>query len=393
MHVTTLCRAFLSVPALAGLACLLGSFRSSAVCAESPPLEVLSRQVVCNYPDTDPYDPANRFGFNHAPSVVLLPNGDLLCAWFSGPFEAAVNQVILASRSTDQGQSWNKAEILANFPHKSNFDPAFIADGERTWFFFSAGRWNRYPFVHDERAGGIGPASYHTYHRQSTDNGRTWSEPAPFRGTFFCRSNGIKLSSGELLLPVYTLTKQGEEDEAMVCRSVDGGKSWALGRGVKCPGGNDEPTIAEVSGGNVLMVLRTRDGFLWRTYSQDKGESWPAPQKDQLDAAAASANLFRLADGRILLTHGPCKPPQRTLLTMRVSADDGRSWSTPLTIAEVKGEATDRGQGDRQVTYPSVTQLRDGTVLVVWADLGLSDTRQYGNIQSARIRVAPVAYR
>src|SRR5207249_12041161 len=31
--------------------------------------EVLSRAVVFNYPETDPYDPGNRYGFNHAPSV------------------------------------------------------------------------------------------------------------------------------------------------------------------------------------------------------------------------------------------------------------------------------------------------------------------------------------
>src|SRR5207237_3451305 len=58
--------------------------------------ELLSRAVVFNYPETDPYDPGNRYGFNHAPSVTRLANGDLLCAWFSGPYEAAVNQVILA---------------------------------------------------------------------------------------------------------------------------------------------------------------------------------------------------------------------------------------------------------------------------------------------------------
>jgi hypothetical protein len=190
--------------------------------------ELLTRSVVFNYPHTDPYDALNRFGFNHAPSVTLLANGDLLCAWFSGPHEAAVNQVILAARSRDQGRTWEKAYVLQDLPRKSDFDPAFIADGGHTWFFFTAGRWNRYPFVSQERSGGVGPASYHTYYRQSSDHGDTWSEAIQAPGTFFCRSNGIKLSSGELLLPVYTLKKEGDEDQACVFRSEDAGKTWKL---------------------------------------------------------------------------------------------------------------------------------------------------------------------
>ncbi|PYV28536.1 MAG: hypothetical protein DMG24_01815, partial [Acidobacteria bacterium] len=106
--------------------------------------------MVFAHPTADPYDPSNHHGFNHAPSVVLLPDGRLLAAWFSGPFEASVNQVILGSHSSDRGLTWSPAEVLQDFPHKSDFDPAFIADGERTWLFFSAGRWNRYPFVRDE---------------------------------------------------------------------------------------------------------------------------------------------------------------------------------------------------------------------------------------------------
>ena len=66
-------------------------------------ITVVSRSTVFEHPDSDPYDRANRFGFNHAPSVTTLADGRLLCAWFSGPFEASVDQVILASYSSDGG--------------------------------------------------------------------------------------------------------------------------------------------------------------------------------------------------------------------------------------------------------------------------------------------------
>lgn len=118
--------------------------------ASAQTVSVLSRSTVYEHPSGDPYDRANRFGFNHAPSVTLLADGRLLAAWFSGPFEASVDQVILGAYSSDQGKTWTPAEVRQDFPHTSDFDPAFVSNGSRTWLFFSRGRWNRYPFVRIE---------------------------------------------------------------------------------------------------------------------------------------------------------------------------------------------------------------------------------------------------
>jgi predicted neuraminidase len=360
--------------------------QSTTLAAASPTL--LSRSVVFNYPETDPYDPGNRYGFNHAPSVVRMANGDLLCVWFSGPYEGAVNQVILGSRSRDGGLTWDKAFVLNRAAHKSNFDPAFIADGNRTWIFFTMGRWDRYPPVDSEHQDEIGVRSYHTFYRQTSDSGQTWSEPIGFPGTFFCRSNGIKLTTGELLLPVYTAKENGDEDKDRALRSTDGGKSWTLGDGISSPGGTDEPTIVEVSGGRVLMILRTRDGFIWRTYSSDKGQTWSEAVKSALPAAASSSNLFRLRDGRIALTHSPCRPPLRTPLTIRISDDDGQTWGSPLLLAESLPRPK---ASEHQVTYPSVTQIADGTLVVVWTEILITENEQYGNIWSARVRVPAIS--
>lgn len=344
---------------------------------------LLSRSVVFNYPETDPYDPADRYGFNHAPSITRLSNGDLLCVWFSGPFEGAVNQVILASRSQDGGLTWGKAFVINRTPRKSSFDPAFIADGPRTWLFFTVGRWNRYPYTEGEKDA-VGVRSYHIYSRYSSDSAATWSPLNQIPGMLFCRSNGIRLTSGELLLPVYTVKDNGDEDQDHTLRSTDDGKTWSLGNGISSRGGADEPTIAEVSGGRVLMILRTHDGFIWRTYSDNKGISWTTPIRTDLPAAASSSNLFRLQDGRITLTHSPCGAEYRTPLTIRISGDDGQTWGTPLQLA--KAEPPPHAS-EHQVTYPSVTQLPDGTLVVVWTEIVISDSQQFGDIWSARVRV------
>ncbi len=56
---------------------------------------IVCRSTVFTHPSTDPYHVKNLYGFNHAPSVVGLPDGRLLAAWFSGPFEASVHQSVV----------------------------------------------------------------------------------------------------------------------------------------------------------------------------------------------------------------------------------------------------------------------------------------------------------
>ena len=85
--------------------------------------KLMSRSLIFKSPSKDPYDLKNLYGFNHATSVVTLPDGRLLAAWFSGPFEASVHQVILASYSSDRGKTWSKAEVLQDSRGKSDFDP------------------------------------------------------------------------------------------------------------------------------------------------------------------------------------------------------------------------------------------------------------------------------
>ena len=346
---------------------------------------ILSRSTVFEHPHTDPYDRANLYGFNHAPSVTTLTDGRVLAAWFSGPFEASVDQVILGAYSADGGDTWSAGEVIQDFPRTSDFDPAFVSSGSRTWLFFSRGRWNRYPFVEGERDGGIGVGSFQMFHRYTDDAGKSWSAPQelPVERGYNCRSNGIRLSTGELLVPTHLL--KGEDSG--VLKSSDNGKTWTQHTGVSTAVGQAEPTIAELKSGAVLMLLRTKDGHLWRTISEDRGETWSAPEKTDMVAAAASHNLFRLNDGRLLLTHDESPPPFRSPLTLRLSDGDGESWSDPVVVAEVPRPKDGDAVWGRQVTYPSATQLPDGTVVIVWAHIVLSDDEQWGDIRSARLLV------
>jgi len=44
---------------------------------------VTDRTVIFKHTSTDPQDAVNTAGFNHGPSMMLLPDGRVMAAWFS----------------------------------------------------------------------------------------------------------------------------------------------------------------------------------------------------------------------------------------------------------------------------------------------------------------------
>ena len=52
-------------------------------------------------------------------------------------------------------------------------------------------------------------------------------------------------------------------------------------------------------------------------------------------------------------------------------------WPTNCRDGEVKNPPSKDNAWQRQVTYPSVTQLDDGTLVAVWTDIGVNDDAHY----------------
>jgi predicted neuraminidase len=348
-----------SLPALClGAALFCGSALRGV--AEEACVKIIEQAVIFQHTGSNPKDPANLTGFNHAPSIAVLPDGRLLAAWFSGPFEGAPQQKILGAFSSDQGRTWSPAETLQDFDGAADFDPSLVVAGKQTFLFFSALR----------------PLRIH--YRRSDDSGRTWSAPADLgQPNHTTRSNGIRLSTGELLVPLHLRgTKAGG-----VLKSHDGGRTWSRFGAVATPAGEGgEPTIAELKSGRIMMVLRTRDGELWRSLSADKGETWSNPEKTGLTGTSSASHLLCTRDGALVLTHNPSRAVVRFPLTMRVSRDEGATWSEPVILADRPAQSP-----GWSITYPTVAELSDGTLLAVWTQYKSTAEEKYGDIHAARV--------
>lgn len=336
------------------------------------PGAVESKSLVFDYGNYDPYDRANLYGFNHAPSVTRvdrdsLQSDQLQTAWLSGAYEASSQQVILGATSDDGGQTWKKAEVLNDEPRKSDFDPRFIDADDRTYLFFSTGRWMRWPFVgfRDAENAQVGGKSFAIQVLEKSSRDGKWSGAVDI-GTerdWNCRSNGLRLSTGELLIPTHRLDPLPYMSSVWI--SSDDSTSWTRGSEVSVPG---KTGVAELPDGQIVMSLRANDGHVSLARSKDRGRTWSEAERTELTGAASSSNVSCTSAGRLVLTDNS-SAPERTRLSLRVSEDTGKTWSDALTIADVEQP----GEGDevygRQVCYPSVCELDDGALRIVWADI------------------------
>jgi predicted neuraminidase len=149
----------------------------------------------------------------HASTVLELPNGTLLSAWFGGKHEQD-NSVEIWLSSKPKGGTWSAPKAMTNFPEAPTWNPVLFRDrGGKIWLFFKLGPNER------EWIGA---------YRTSTDGGATWTDvtylPAGLLGPIRCKP--IILSDGAILAP--TSVEAYQTYTAWMERSTDDGKTWKI---------------------------------------------------------------------------------------------------------------------------------------------------------------------
>ena len=198
-----------------------------------------------------------------------------------------------------------------------------------------------------------------------------------------------------------------EMDITFVYYSTDAGDTWRRsegdviiwkddGYGGMWPA--DEPNVAQLKDGRLIMLMRTTLGRLYQAFSSDGGRRWDYPQPTALPSSYSPCCLERIPANEHTLRNGRAgdlvcvwnnvshqeitRGFRRGRLSCAVSRDDGKTWSHIKTIATaglpaVKGIAAlsepqmmraDKDLGELPmpfgiVDYPDIT-FADDRVLI-----------------------------
>ncbi len=273
------------------------------------------------------------------PSIVTAPNGDLITAIDErvpscGDLKWSDDINIVIRRSTDNGDSWSKIETIVDYPlGKSASDPSMIVDkitGEIFLFF------NYMDLINEKDI-------YYLKFISSPDNGKTWSKPIDITSQitkpewhnnfkFITSGRGIQTRSGKLLHTLVNLNMG-----LHVFGSDNHGKSWYLIDTPIKPG--NESKIVELSNGNWMINSRLNGkGFRFIHTSTDEGATWVSKSDSTLIDPGCNASIIRYTslkngdDKNRLLFANAKTENKRANMTIRISYDEGASWTEGKTI-------------------------------------------------------------
>ncbi|RJS84879.1 hypothetical protein CW702_01860 [Candidatus Bathyarchaeota archaeon] len=281
--------------------------------------------------------------FNHAPTIAVLPRGDILAAWYSGSFEGARDVAILSSRLVKSEGGWSDPAILIDTPNKCDGNPVLFVDRYGDLWLF-------YVVMHGE--------TWETCtlnYVKSTDDGRSWGEHGVIRKEFgwMTRNKPLILSNGDVLLPIYDEVNW----RSLVLISEDDGRTWTPYGDIKTPCGVIQPTVVELEEGELLMYMRTggEGGYIWKSISRDYGRTWSRPVKTGIKNPNSAIEMIKTYEGNLVLVFNDSSR-QRTPLKVALSEDGGETWSYTKTLESGVGE----------FSYPSITQDFEGMIHVVY---------------------------
>ncbi len=280
------------------------------------------------------------------PDVCRLSDGRLMVAFYAGYGHVALPNEqlprggrVVYCTSSDEGRTWSAVQTLVDTPDDDR-DPSIVQlkSGQLICNFFSL----RSKAAAEPPWEGLG-----TWIVTSDDLGKTWSTPRQISQQYYCSSPIRELSNGRLILGLYKETDKSAH--GAVIFSDDGGQTWQKEVDIDNGGFrlDAETDLVELKDGSLYAALRAHACF---AKSTDRGATWTVSQP--IGFPAHCPYFLRTKDDILLLAH---RLPGTSL---HYSLDECRTWSANVAVDEVIG------------AYPSMVNLRDGSVLIVYYEEG-----------------------
>lgn len=310
---------------------------------------------------------AGTGGYQAFPDVCRLQDGRLMAVFYAGYAHVSYRNEALPkggrvsySLSSDEGRTWTAAKTLYDGPEDDR-DPSIVQlkNGKLICDFFILRkkvvvRENEVPYE------GLG-----TWMVESDDVGRTWSEPRSISKDNYCSSPVRELPDGRLILGLYREDFETGVSSGAVVVSEDGGKSWGTVIAIDNGGYrlDAETDVIRLKDGRLYAIQREPKTTMCYSISGDEGKTWSVSKP--IGFPGHCPYLLRTKDDIIVLAH---RLPQTSL---HYSLDECQTWSENVLVDDFIG------------AYPSMVNLKDGSVLIVYYEEG-----QKSSIRARRFRAS-----
>lgn len=332
----------------------------------------------------------------HASSLVELPNGDWLVAWFQGSGERTADDVrIMGARKSAATDQWSAPFLLADSPQIPDCNPVIFLNKDNklflVWIAVLANKWEqsilkiRSTMDYEQEGPPVWQWQDNIFLKPNDDfqkqvaeafeemppSGAGWAEyaqsyedqiiqasadPAKRSIGWMTRIKPLLMEGQRMVLPLYS----DGYNFSMMALSEDGGETWTpssplVGRGPI------QPALAMRSDGSILALMRDSGDSperIHQSISIDKGQSWSPSTKTAIPNTA-SVELLSYDDTHWFLLCNDITDG-RYQLSLYLSKDQGVSWEDHLQV-EYDPDHKDR------YSYPSLIKGKDGKLHMTYS--------------------------
>jgi predicted neuraminidase len=333
---------------------------------------------------------------NHSSSIVELPNGDLLVAWFHGSGERTADDVLIrGARWNHKTGKWSEPFVMADTPGFPETNPILWIDGKQRLFFawplIVAHQWEtalmKYRISSDYQQAS-GPPKWEFQDnivlipKNIAAKTKEWiakESPAPgspnaerakrqiqhaedeyfSRMGWFTRTHPLQLPSGRILVPMYS----DGFSYGIMAISDDGGVTWTGSEPI-VGAGCIQPSVVRKNDGTLVAYLRDNGPPPKRahiSYSKDDGVSWTLAKDTDIPNPGTSIEVVRLKDGNWVGVYNDLERGRYSLV-MAMSDDEGATWKWKRHL-----DGNPAKEINSQFHYPSVIQAKDGQIHVTYS--------------------------
>jgi len=332
----------------------------------------------------------------HASSLVSLPNGDFLVAWFEGSGERTADDVkIMGARLKKDEKTWSKPFLMADTPLIPDCNPVLFLNSQGklflVWIAVQANLWEqsilRVKTSTDFSKPGVPVWNWQDnillkpdkkFSEEIAEKFKTmpestvgWAGYAPKYDDmiveaskdiakrsigWMTRIKPLLMDKERIVLPLYS----DGYNLSLMAISDDAGENWRPGLPV-VGRGPIQPALAKKKNGNLVAFMRDSGDDPNRVHiseSTNKGESWTATAKTDIPNTA-SVELLVLKDGKWAFL-GNDIDDGRYQLSLRISDDEGKTWKWKTFI---ENDLSKKGG----YSYPSLIQTEDGLLHMTYS--------------------------